>query len=80
MKRIILFATVGLLAACGDGVYAFTDLRPAGKKSMDGKAFAAGYETSHRYALGQVQNDQTTYNTVFTTLVALFCMVNTFRT
>jgi ribonucleoside-diphosphate reductase beta chain len=38
------------------------------------KAFAAGYETSHRYALGQVQNDQTTYNTVFTTLVALFCM------
>ena len=32
-----------LLVACGDGVYAFDSLRPAGKKGMDGKAFAAGY-------------------------------------
>ncbi len=32
-----------LPVACGDGVYAFTTLRPAGKNAMDGKAFAAGY-------------------------------------
>ena len=40
-----IFGTHGsaLLLACGDGVYAFTELRPAGKKAMDGKAFAAGY-------------------------------------
>lgn len=38
------------------------------------QAFAAGYEASHRYALGQLPNDQSTYNTVFMTVVALFCM------
>ncbi|MDE2407553.1 MAG: ribonucleotide-diphosphate reductase subunit beta [Xanthomonadaceae bacterium] len=38
------------------------------------KAFAAGYDASHRYALGQLPNDQTTYNAVFMTIVALFCM------
>ncbi len=40
-----IFAVRGnaLPVACGDGVYAFTSLRPAGKKSMDGRAFAAGY-------------------------------------
>ncbi len=38
------------------------------------RAFADGYEASHRYALGQVANDQATYNTVFMMVVALFCM------
>lgn len=32
-----------LLLTCGDGCYAFTSLRPAGKKSMDGLAFYNGY-------------------------------------
>lgn len=32
-----------LLVRCGDGLYAFTSLRPAGGKSMDGQAFYNGY-------------------------------------
>ncbi len=36
--------------------------------------FAEGYEASHRYAIGQLPNDQSTYNTVFMTIVALLCM------
>lgn len=38
------------------------------------KAFEDGYHASHRYALGQLPNDQATYNTVFKMVVALFCM------
>jgi len=38
------------------------------------RAFADGYETSHKYAIGQLPNDQTTYNAVFMTIVGLFCM------
>ena len=38
------------------------------------KAFADGYEASHKYAIGLIPNDQTTYNAVFMTVVALFCM------
>lgn len=38
------------------------------------RAFAAGYEASHKYAIGQLPNDQATYNTVFMTVIALFCM------
>ncbi|MFV0678935.1 ribonucleotide-diphosphate reductase subunit beta [Ottowia sp.] len=38
------------------------------------RAFATGYEASHQYALGQLPNDQNTYNAVFMTVVALFCM------
>lgn len=29
------------------------------------QAFAEGYEASHKYAIGQLPNDQTTYNAVF---------------
>lgn len=36
-----------LLVACADGWYAFTLLRPAGKKNMDGKAFHNGYVAQH---------------------------------
>ena len=32
-----------LLVTCGDGCYAFTSLRPAGKNSMDAAAFVNGY-------------------------------------
>ncbi len=32
-----------LCVCCGNGFYAFTSLRPAGKKAMDGKAFFNGY-------------------------------------
>lgn len=32
-----------LLAACGDGAYAFTRLRPAGGKELSAEAFANGY-------------------------------------
>lgn len=32
-----------LLTACADGAYAFDSLRPAGRKSMDGRAFFNGY-------------------------------------
>lgn len=32
-----------LLVGCSGGTYAFSSLRPAGKKSMDGKAFFNGY-------------------------------------
>lgn len=32
-----------LYIACGDGAYAFASLRPAGSKSMDGRAFFNGY-------------------------------------
>lgn len=32
-----------LLVRCGDGWYAFPELRPAGKKSMSGRAFFNGY-------------------------------------
>ena len=38
------------------------------------RAFAEGFDASHKYALGQLPNDQDTYNTVFMTVVALFCM------
>ncbi|WP_374248430.1 ribonucleotide-diphosphate reductase subunit beta [Thermomonas sp.] len=38
------------------------------------RVFAAGYDASHRYALGQLPNDQATYNAVFMTILALFCM------
>jgi ribonucleoside-diphosphate reductase beta chain len=38
------------------------------------KAFGDGYKTSHLYALGQIENNQSTYNTVFMMVVALFCM------
>ena len=38
------------------------------------RAFADGYEASHKYAIGLLPNDQTTYNAVFMTIVALFCM------
>ncbi len=35
-----------LLVRCGDGVYAFTSLRPAGRGGMDGAAFYNGYVAS----------------------------------
>ncbi|MBV2162730.1 MAG: ribonucleotide-diphosphate reductase subunit beta [Comamonas sp.] len=38
------------------------------------RAFAEGYEASHKYAIGQLPNDQATYNAVFMTIVALLCM------
>ncbi|MGE0582045.1 MAG: ribonucleotide-diphosphate reductase subunit beta [Steroidobacteraceae bacterium] len=38
------------------------------------RAFAAGHEASHRYALGLLPNDQATYNAVFMTVIALYCM------
>lgn len=38
------------------------------------KAFADGYQASHQYALGQIPNNQSTYNAVFMNIVALFCM------
>ena len=38
------------------------------------RAFAAGFDASHRYALGQLPNDQDTYNAVFMTVVALLCL------
>ncbi len=38
------------------------------------RAFAEGYDASHKYALGQLSNDQGTYNAVFMTVIALFCM------
>jgi ribonucleoside-diphosphate reductase beta chain len=38
------------------------------------KAFGEGYAASHKYALGELPNDQDTYNTVFMMVVALFCM------
>ena len=37
-------------------------------------AFNEGYKASHRYALGEIENNQETYNTVFKTIVALYCM------
>ncbi len=38
------------------------------------KAFGDGFEASHRYALGELPNDQSTYNVVFMMVVALYCM------
>lgn len=38
------------------------------------KAFDDGFRASHQYALGQIPNNQDTYNTVFMMVVALFCM------
>ncbi|MFW8566984.1 ribonucleotide-diphosphate reductase subunit beta [Orrella sp. 11846] len=38
------------------------------------KAFDDGYRASHQYALGQIENNQETYNTVFMTVIALYCM------
>ncbi|MEN9465848.1 MAG: hypothetical protein RL217_2029 [Pseudomonadota bacterium] len=38
------------------------------------KAFGEGYEASHLYAVGQLPNNQETYNKVFMTIVALLCM------
>lgn len=43
--RIIGLVDGALLVGCGSGCYAFTVLRPAGKKSMDAAAFANGYLT-----------------------------------
>lgn len=39
-----------------------------------GTVFAQGFEASHRYALGQIDGDQATYNTLFKLVVALYCM------
>lgn len=38
------------------------------------KAFGEGYEASHLYAVGQLPNNQDTYNKVFMTIMALLCM------
>lgn len=38
------------------------------------EVFAKGYETSHKYALGQVGNNQQTYNDVFKMIVALLAL------
>lgn len=38
------------------------------------KFFADGYEYSHKYALGQVPNNQETYNVVFKMIVALLAL------
>jgi len=38
------------------------------------QAFADGFDASHRYALGLIDNDQATYNRIFMMVVALFCM------
>ena len=38
------------------------------------KAFDAGFTASHQYALGLIPNNQETYNIVFMTVVALYCM------
>ena len=40
-----------LLVACGDGVYAFSRLCPAGKKPMSGRAFYNGYLAGASHAL-----------------------------
>jgi methionyl-tRNA formyltransferase len=40
---IIGLADGALLVACGDGAYAFTRLRPAGKADMEARAFYNGY-------------------------------------
>ncbi len=36
--------------------------------------FNEGFVTSHKYALGQVPNDQETYNKVFMMIIALLCL------
>ncbi|HEX7385822.1 MAG TPA: ribonucleotide-diphosphate reductase subunit beta [Castellaniella sp.] len=38
------------------------------------RAFEEGFQASHQYALGQLANDQATYNIIFKMVVALFCM------
>ena len=38
------------------------------------KAFDDGFRASHQYALGQIENNQDTYNPVFMMVIALFCM------
>lgn len=38
------------------------------------KAFNEGFEASHKYALGQIENNQDTYNKLFMMVIALFCM------
>ena len=38
------------------------------------KAFGEGFTASHQYALGQLPNNQDTYNAIFMMVVALFCM------
>lgn len=38
------------------------------------KVFAEAYEASHRYALGEIPNDQETYNKVFMFLVAMYSL------
>ncbi|TAN13878.1 MAG: hypothetical protein EPN34_00835 [Burkholderiaceae bacterium] len=38
------------------------------------KAFDDGYTASHKYALGELPNDQETYNAIFMMVIALFCM------
>ncbi|MBV6271830.1 ribonucleotide-diphosphate reductase subunit beta [Alcaligenaceae bacterium CGII-47] len=37
-------------------------------------AFNDGFKASHQYALGQLPNDQNTYNAIFKMVVALYCM------
>jgi len=41
--RIVGLVEGALLVNCGEGCYAFTSLRPAGKNSMDATAFVNGY-------------------------------------
>lgn len=36
--------------------------------------FAEGFEASHKYAIGQLPNDQDTYNKVFMMIIALLCL------
>lgn len=38
------------------------------------KAFDDAFTASHQYALGQIENNQDTYNAVFMMVIALFCM------
>lgn len=38
------------------------------------RAFSDAFTASHQYALGQIENNQDTYNTVFMMVIALFCM------
>src|SRR5690625_7422729 len=38
------------------------------------KAFDEAFTASHQYALGQIPNNQETYNKVFMMVVALYCM------
>ena len=46
-SHIIGVVEGALLISCADGCYAFTSLRPAGRKAMDGRAFFNGYLAGH---------------------------------